>query len=565
MIRLRIPKTRAFRPNFPLSFPLSFLFSILALFLPLYSCSSKTVTSFPWNSSEGKPLAFTQTKDFPEGQENRFGPGREHNAYKLVEALVLPEGYMVAAELSAIREDLVLGFSLGPELNKLGEELRFTLPKGRSRFYLSLPAGRSLRVLSLNLDAGAPGKSGDFEEWARLESVKILPSFRGFEELEGGYRVSDGISIKKPEPGASRISIQNPPASFGAGDSPVLVLRYRQRAELDMVIEAGTRLLARCMSANREIRLPLSALGTLETLGSLQITVPDAVGLASAFIESASADQAHLTDPGTLLLGEGPGQGEEYRWYRWDLLPSVILFDFRNYDIQDAYLKRLAFFVEKRGFVGRLAPNQEIAPLHGWNAHDYKAEDLARFFALAEKQRFPLNPEELRLRDFLLAQGLIHKRGGGYGFSENGAIISISRESPDYLRRTFLTHESSHAIFFADARYRTFCIDLWNGMPEEEKWFWKLYFGWMNYNTASSYLMANEVQAYLVQQAPGRAGDYFTETLVERLLEHHPELEEKIARYMEEFSGSFEARAKVLDSWLRSNYGFKAGSIYFLR
>ena len=69
MIRLRIPKTRAFRPNFPLSFPLSFLFSILALFLPLYSCSSKTVTSFPWNSSEGKPLAFTQTKDFPEGQE----------------------------------------------------------------------------------------------------------------------------------------------------------------------------------------------------------------------------------------------------------------------------------------------------------------------------------------------------------------------------------------------------------------------------------------------------------------------------------------------------------------
>mgnify|MGYP000928978100 CR=1 FL=1 len=81
------------------------------------------------------------------------------------------------------------------------------------------------------------------------------------------------------------------------------------------------------------------------------------------------------------VLGEGPGQGEEYRWYRWDLLPSVILFDFRNYDIQDAYLKRLAFFVEKRGFVGRLAPNQEIAPLHGWNAHDYKAEDLARFFA----------------------------------------------------------------------------------------------------------------------------------------------------------------------------------------
>ncbi len=217
MIRLRIPKARALRPNFSLSFSLSFLFSILALLLPLYSCSSKTITSFPWNSSEGKPLAFAQTKDFPEGRENSFGPGRERNAYKLGEAIALPQGYMVAAELSAIREDLVLGFSLGPEVNKQGEELRFALPKGRSRFYISLPAGRSLRVLSLNLSAGAPGKPGDFEEWARLESVEILPAFRGFEELEGGYRVSDGISIKKPEPGASRISIQNPFASFGAG------------------------------------------------------------------------------------------------------------------------------------------------------------------------------------------------------------------------------------------------------------------------------------------------------------------------------------------------------------
>jgi hypothetical protein len=557
MIPMNIPRYRAFRA--------SFLFFSLTLFLSLYSCGSKTITAFSWTSPEGKPLEFTQAKGFPEGQENRFGPGRERNSFRLVKPLTVPGGYMLAAEVNASVDGIVLGFSLGADLNKLGEEVRFAAPKGKTRFYLSLPDGRSLRALSLSIGAGSQEKTGDFEEWARLENLAILPAFMGFEEVKDGYRISDGISVKKSESSPSSISIRKSLANFGTGSSPVLVLRYRQRAELDIVIEAGTKILARCMSSNREVRIPLSALGNLETFPSIQITAPEAVALESAFIESASDGQATLTDPGTLLLGDGPGQGEEFLWYRWDLLPSVILFDFKDYAIQDAYLKRLAFFVEKNGFVGRLAPDQEIAPLHGWNAHDYKAEDLARFFALAEKQRFPLNQEELRLRDFLLERGVIHERAGGYGFSENAAIISISRESADYLRRTFLTHEASHALFFADSRYRAFCIELWNGMGEEEKWFWKLYFGWMNYNTASSYLMANEVQAYLVQQAPGRAGEYFTETLVGRLLENHPELEEKIAQYMEDYSGSFEQRAGVLDTWLRSNYGFKAGSIYFLR
>ncbi len=381
-----------------------------------------------------------------------------------------------------------------------------------------------------------------------------------------GYRISDGLIPSRKDAATSTWILEKPfsPSSDAGLGSQVLVIRYERNVDSDIVVEFGDSVLARCMSSVKEIRIPASAFSSTAAPDSMKISAPDAVGLSAAYIESLPEKQAKLADPGVLLLGNGPGEDEDYSWYRWDLLPSVIMFDFKDYGIQDEYLKRLAFFVEKKGFVGRLAPDSEISSLHGWNAHDYKTEDIARFFSLAESQKFPLNDKELRLRDFLLEQGLLEKKVRGYGYKE-GAIISITRESPAYLRRTFLTHESTHAIFFADQRYRKLSMDLWASMPKDEKWFWLLYFGWMNYDTSSAYLMANEVQAYLIQQSPKRAKEYFTKTLVERLLENHPELEEKLTLYMEEFGESFEARARTLDAWLRSTYGFGAGTTYFIR
>lgn len=537
----------------------------------LASCGSRTVTSFGWSSPEGKALAFFQSEGFPEGKENSFSPGREINIYSLKEELASTPGYMLAAEFSLHKDDLVVGFSLGPEARKLGTELRFAGPRGRSRFYLSIPAGTSLKALKISLFYGAGSAQaegvqaqGTEEEWARLESLAFVPSFRGFETLAAGYRISDKLVTSRKDAATAVWTLEKPFEPSAGPGTQVLVIRYDRNADADIVVEFGDSVLARCMSSKKEIRIPASAFSSATASDSMKISAPDAVGLSAVYIESLPEKQARLADPGVLLLGKGPGEGEDYNWYRWDLLPSVIMFDFKDYGIQDDYLKRLAFFVEKKGFVGRLAPDAEIIPLHGWNAHDYKTEDIARFFSLAESEKFPLNEKELRLRDFLLEQGLLEKKVRGYG-SKEGAIISISRESPGYLRRTFLTHESTHAIFFADQRYRKLSMDLWASMPKEEKWFWLLYFGWMNYDTTSSYLMASEVQAYLIQQPPRRAKEYFTKTLVDRLLENHPELEEKLASYMEEFGESFESRARTLDAWLRSTYGFGAGTTYFVR
>ena len=290
----------------------------------------------------------------------------------------------------------------------------------------------------------------------------------------------------------------------------------------------------------------------------------EGVKLTAAYVEAIASEAAATVDPGVMLLDPPLSAEQDFAWYRWDLLPEVIMFDFRNYATQDAYLKRLAFFVEKKGFAGNLASDKDIAALHGWNAHDYKTDDLARFFSTAEKTGFQLNPEELRLRDFLVEKKLLEKRGKEY-LGLSGAIISISQESPPYLRHTFLTHESSHAVFFADARYRQYCVSMWNAMSKEEKWFWILYFGWMNYDTSSAYLMASEMQAYLIQQPPQNAEEYFTKTLVERLLERHPELEAPLAAYMGAFGKEFANKAGMLDRWLRMSYGFGAGTTFFLR
>jgi hypothetical protein len=219
--------------------------------------------------------------------------------------------------------------------------------------------------------------------------------------------------------------------------------------------------------------------------------------------------------------------------------------------------------VEKVGFRGRLARDEEIASLHGWNAHDYRPEDLAAFFKAAKDRSFALNQEERELEALLVREGVISESGGKVE-AGRGAIISISRESSDALRRTFAVHESMHALFFSDAAYRSFARSLWASLDAKEKWFWKAYLGWAAYDVGSDYLMGNEFQAYLLQQPTSAAEEYFTKRKSAELLEKHPELEERVAAYMADYGASFAARAAKLEAWLRAKYGIEAGRDIFL-
>lgn len=499
---------------------------------------------------------------------------------------------MLAAKLRIETQNLLVTFTYGDGASGAVKEVRFAPAKGETTFYLSLTPGERVSSCGVMIDSSkaaaasqaatpsAPSSEGKEPTLAQVQWLAILPAFQGYESLEnGGYRLSDGFSyvsdshnalwsIKQagqgaPAGGQSPTGGQSATAAPAAQATvPALVVKYTSAVDADITVMAGTRFKARCTSPAKSFLIPLEEFSLTQEI--LRLRIPDTVSVEAAYVERIPAEQARVVDPGLLLSLPTIPASADYNYYRWDILPKVLIFDFKNYAAQDEYLKRLAFFVEKKGFAGTLASDSEISALHGWNAHDYRSEDLAAFFSEARKQNFSLNDKEKALMDFLVDQKLIARDGQGYK-GLGGAIISLSQESPAYLRHTFLTHESSHAIFFVDEEYRSFCVSMWNAMSDKEKWFWYLYFGWMNYDTSSAYLMANEMQAYLMQQPYSGAEKYFTTTPVNRMLEHHPELKGKLDEYMTAYGSSFAARAMEIQNWLEKRYGFAPGTTYFLR
>jgi hypothetical protein len=266
---------------------------------------------------------------------------------------------------------------------------------------------------------------------------------------------------------------------------------------------------------------------------------------------------APLSDLYAILAAPAP-QGD-FTLYRWDIIPETLVFDFKDYDTQDRYLKRLAFFAEKPGFRGRLADNEEIAPLHGWNAHDYSTRTLKAFFGKASHTGFPLDPEELALLDILLRSGILVRGTDGSLAEGKGAIISVARESSIPLRRLFIDHEASHAVLFQDAGYAKLAEELWRALDNESRWFWRLHFSWRYYDISDEYLMFNEMQSYLVQQSSRAVPGYY-DNLVKRLMDAYPAHEEKLEDITPVVIGTAVGNAAALNRYLDERYGISGGN-----
>jgi hypothetical protein len=253
-----------------------------------------------------------------------------------------------------------------------------------------------------------------------------------------------------------------------------------------------------------------------------------------------------------------------YEVFRWEDFPSVLVFDFADYVILDRFLKRLAFYVEKADFRGRLATDREIAPLHGWNAHDYRPQDLAAFFEAVRSTAFPLLPEERELEELLLKTGILRRGTDGAIAAGEGAIISISRESPDYLRFQLLTHESFHGLFFIDQDFREFSRRRWENLSPQASRFIRALFGSMAYDTRDTNLMINELMAYCLQQPVSQAGRYFGETQASRLAELPlrrsalPPKDEATGTWPE-IATAFRAEAAAFSAYVERRWGLAAG------
>ena len=177
----------------------------------------------------------------------------------------------------------------------------------------------------------------------------------------------------------------------------------------------------------------------------------------------------------------------------------MLILDTASYEVQDALFKRLAFYVEKAGHAGRIESPAALASFHGYNAHDYRAEDLARFFTAASTEGGGLSAEEGTLAKLLVDNGLIKKAGSVYA-PGGGSILSISRSSAPLLRDLLLTHECFHGAYFSLPAFRDATEALWTSLSNVEQQVWLDYFGSHAYDTTDHYLVVNEFQSYLMQQ-----------------------------------------------------------------
>ena len=266
----------------------------------------------------------------------------------------------------------------------------------------------------------------------------------------------------------------------------------RQRHLLPAVVAGGAALLlcgaiAAWMLSTRP-GAPLSA-------PPQAIAPPPAAAVPAEPFRIETADEA-------TILGH---VAEHLTVYRFAPNPKIIVLDFPSLRMQGEMLNRIASLIEKAG----LPRNQVLTDAalesaireHGDTAetyyygHDYRADELAFFFATADRQSVAPDAEEERLRVLLRQLGWLDP-------GATGALISVPRTGPtitETMRAAMLHHELSHGEFFSNPQYASYVHDFWlNVVTEAERAAVRHFLGSMDYDTDNEELMYNEMQAYVM-------------------------------------------------------------------
>lgn len=270
------------------------------------------------------------------------------------------------------------------------------------------------------------------------------------------------------------------------------------------------------------------------------------------------------TDPG-LILKYKPNnwRNVDFEVFEWDRNPGILFFDTRNFAVQEKIFSRLAFFVEKEGYKGTLLTNEELEGKHGYNAHDYSAESMAKFFNKALAQGFILNEEEELLKQILIVNGLFELgEDGETVIAKEGGIVSISQESPEWSRRNLLAHEGWHTIFFRDEEFRNFVSAVYYTMDQKTLDFLIDYFRsqpTLGYDTSDEYLMHNEMMAYIMENPYSKVAENWVKKATwASVMKYTPDLASYIRRTG---ASGFEDAATALNDYVFDKYGIVCGNI----
>ncbi len=199
--------------------------------------------------------------------------------------------------------------------------------------------------------------------------------------------------------------------------------------------------------------------------------------------------------------------------FRLTAAPAVLVLAFPSLHEQALALDRIGAFVEKAGMPhDRVLTSTDLATRIAaagedfdtfYYGHDYRAEDLRRFFTTAAAQHLGLDAEEQDLKTFLQQQGMLKPNA-------TGAVISLPPESlhppvDSASRATILRHEVSHGVYFTNPAYAAYTQQFWSTtLTDAERAAFRKMLGAEGYDTTNDDLIRNETQAYLVHTTDKR-------------------------------------------------------------
>lgn len=255
----------------------------------------------------------------------------------------------------------------------------------------------------------------------------------------------------------------------------------------------------------------------------------------------------------------------DFELFSWTLFPNILIVDSASYEVQARFFKRLAFYVEKVGYRGTLLTDEQLRGRHGYNAHNYNADGLADFFSAVVESGLDLTPEERVLREVVVAAGIIRPTEGGYE-PVDGGVLAVAQESYAFptLRELLVSHEAYHGVYYASPEYVEAIDDLWEGLDERQRRYWRLLLSGLRYDVDDDYLLRNEYHAYLLQQPVAEAGWYFESRSAERLRRWYPGLESWLDAYFADYAGTHREQAARAEAELYRLTGLVARDVFCL-
>jgi hypothetical protein len=513
-------------------------------YYPLYTTSRKAGAGFiPLTKKKKYIFNLTEYAVYPDNQSLEIdyrpfvsGKGKKNIPYQIALRIDNDESWILPLNLDFIGEDIE------------DKHIRYAIPLGKSR----------VKTFQFDVSGGAEGGEG-----IQIDALRVVKRRYGIEMRDESVAASPFAGAEND--GKNKILAIDVPELYAIRGEKTLFLK-----DIEGALSFSTGGNSYEYIANRgknnyhDISVPSAFIGD----GAIAINgTLGAAFLAPNEISFSSRYPPITADMGFVLsYPQDKWRRESYEVFRWESFPTVLIFDTKDYAVQERLFKRLAFFAEKKGFRGRLATDGEIAELHGWNAHDYNAQTLARFFDAVKKSSFPILEEERELCEMLAAANIIKENENGFSAGE-GAIVSVSRQSPDYLRKMFMAHEGFHGIFFVDEQFREFSKRRWDGLDSSAKRFILSYFDYQQYDTADAYLVVNEFMAHVLQQGASGAAKYFGETLALRIDASPwrrvvlPKKDEEAGNWPS-LAESFKREAEAFSAYTRERWGLSAGRVW---